>query len=450
MVSRMFRFYSIASLISIVGTAVVMAVLYRAIAVHSIVTVAESNNLVMAEIALGPIRTELADFLSAAASVTGDSARSLQLPVDIDNAVVELMRNPHVKRVKIYNRQGTVIFSTKTDQIGGHQENNEGFVTAIQGRPAAELIYRDTFNVFDAETEEDNLVQSYVPIRRRSTAPVAGVFEVYTDVNALVAETERTQLKIVVLTIVVLAALYGVLLVIVRRSRRIIEAQEQTIREKSAILEELSKRNLRREERERKKVAADLHEGLAQSLTAIKLAVESAREARGAGRGADSLDSVVPALQDAIGQVRTIATDLRPPSLDDLGLTATLNASIREFSTLHPALEIEQDITADEALIPAPLKTIVYRNVEAALRIIGERHAEGDIRISLVTKNRMLILYVVAHGKEAIVSEALSSLATDTHAPLSTVRERTIISGGDLAITRDDPGGIAFRASWPL
>ena len=450
---RMYRIYSIASLICIIGAAGAMAIMYRNVAVQSIIAVGEHSNLTIAEIALEPIRPQLTDFLDATAKVTGDEARALRLPREIDETVVELMRNPRVKRIKFYNREGTVVFSTKSRQIGQPQEDNDGFSKAMSGTPAVEMVYRDRFNAFDKETEEDNLVQSYVPVRRRPTEPVAGVFEIYTDVNSLVAEAERAEIKLVAITILTLAALYAMLLMIVRKARDIIASQQRTIQDKNAALEELSRRNLRREELDRKKAADDLHEGLAQTLSAIKLVVESARDTPGADRvRTDALNSVIPSLQQAIGQARSIAMDLRPPSLDDLGLAATLSASLREFAELHPTLETELNVTAPEEEIPTPLKSVVYRNVEAALSIISDRYAAGKVRIGLTMQHPRLVLSVEAHGEAAVATAAFSPLAADSgiNAPLSPVRERTIISGGDLAIARDDAKGIAFHASWQL
>ena len=67
-------------------------------------------------------------------------------------------------------------------------------------------------------------------------------------------------------------------------------------------------------------------------------------------------------------------------------------------------------------------------------------------------EHHRLVLSVEAHGEAAVATAAFSPLAADSgiNAPLSSVRERTIISGGDLAIARDDAKGIAFHASWQL
>lgn len=375
------------------------------------------------------------------------------LPEEIGDTIVELMRNPKVKRIKIYDSDGRVIFSTTTRQIGGDQEDNNGFVSAMSGHPAVELVYRDALNIFDDETEEDNLLQSYIPVRRKVTDPVLGVFEVYTDVNGLVANTERTEVRITMLTIVILVTLWAVLLAIVRRARDVIMQQQQTIREKSALLEELSRRSLHREDRERKKVAEDLHEGLAQTLSAIKLSMESSRSGSGKSSAAamDTLSAMIPALHTAIGRVRAIATDLRPASLDELGLTVAITSLCRQFGEAHPGLHVEPHISVSDDRIATALRSVVYRNVQAALQIIDERYSLGNVRIDVVTRETLLVVEVEAHGAAAVRGVvAATPLQQNTLSPLSAVRERTIISGGHLAILDDDQERLVLHASWPL
>jgi hypothetical protein len=86
------------------------------------------------------------------------------------------------------------------------------------------------------------------------------------------------------------------------------------------------------------------------------------------------------------------------------------------------------------------------------LKVIGNRYAAGKMRIELVVRHDILVLSVEAHGKAAVSTQGFSPLDADsgTNAPLSSVRARTIISGGDLAIARDDAKGITFHASWRL
>jgi signal transduction histidine kinase len=449
--SRLFRFYSIASLVSVVFAAAVMLTVSRRFVIDDIVTAAETSNLVTAQIALRAVAPALAEYLAAAGDPANRGAKGGPMPPALEEKVRDLMRDAGAVRIKVYDRAGVVSFSTESRQIGTSQAENPGFLSAMAGRPSVQLVYRDTFNVFDRETEDDNLVQTYIPVRRAATEPVVGVFEMYVDVNALVQRSERSGLLIIVYTLLVVAALYVALLMIVRRARSVIESQQRTISEKTAILASLSQGSLRREERERKKFADELHEGLAQTLSAVKLAVESAGDGTGPRTGrTDLAKSIVPGLQHAIRQARAIAIDLSPLALDDLGLAPTINQLCREFADSHPGVRIELKIAKDDALIPPPLKIVVFRDVEAALKVISERRGVTRIRITLLIREGKLVLVVEADGTAIVGPEAYAALDVETGSPLSAVRQRTIISGGEISVARDKAGTITLHASWPL
>jgi two-component system, NarL family, sensor kinase len=340
----------------------------------------------------------------------------------------------------------------------------------MQGRGSAQLIYRDAFNAFDATSEDDNLVHSYVPIRRDPAGPVLGVFELYTDVRAQAQQIERSGLTILAGATLIFAALYGALVIIVRRARDIINQQQQAIQEKTDVLEQLSESNLRREDLERKKLASELHEGLAQTLSAIKMEVENAqRQANGVSSGPLPMQAVVPGLQAAIQQTRTIATDLHPSSLDDLGLLPTINAFCREYATVYPWVRVRRQITVKEESIPAPLKIVIYRVIETALKIIARQRTADDARIALEMHDRTLTLMVDANRPPSSTAspaatpavdprrpQSLQSLhdltviGIDTQSQLGAIRERTVLSGGRLLIEGNGSGGTRLHAWWQL
>jgi len=91
------------------------------------------------------------------------------------------------------------------------------------------------------------------------------------------------------------------------------------------------------EEQQKKKIANDLHEGLAQTLSAVKMMWKAARRRFDASKtDAFSMDTVIHVLKGAIQEVRSIATNLRPSSLDDLGLLRRSTVLPRIPNWTHP------------------------------------------------------------------------------------------------------------------
>lgn len=450
---KLLRFYSVASFLAVLGTALLVGLFYRHVAIQGIMTLAERNNLALARIALSSVKPELIDYLNRVAQPGFTRVSHPPLPPELAEAIGKLMRDNAVVRIKIYNQHGIVAFSTKTAQIGTDQRDNPGFIAAIGGRVADTLIYHDTFNSLDAETEEDNLMQTYIPIRASPTDPVQGVFEIYTDVNDLVHQIERTEFTVMAGALLILTALYAVLLLVVRRARNIIDSQNQTIRERTETLEILSARMLKNEESYKKKIALELHEGLAQTLSAVKLSLESNRRQIGGDEtAARSMATIIPALQGAIEDVRTIATELRPSSIDDLGLLPTLGSVCRNFQRQHPGIRILLDLPLQEHDIPAPLKVILYRIVVLALDEIALQTNSDQIALALRRDGEALTLLVddTPSGAPDASETTLIGIDPAPESRFSKMLELTTLSGGHFAAARPAAGRVVLRASWAV
>ena len=445
---KLLRFYSIASLLAVLATALLIAMFYRHVAIQEITQLAERSNLALARTALNSVRPVLIDYLDAAAQ---PGRVSNAPPPELAEAIRSLMRDNAVVRIKIYNRHGVVAFSTKTSQIGIDQRNIPGFISAINGRVANILVYRDTFNSSDEVTEEDNLMQTYIPIRASATDPVQGVFEIYTDVNYLVRQNERTGFIILAGSLLILTALYVALLLVVRRAHNIIKSQHQTIRERTETLEILSAHMLKSEESNKKKIAIELHEGLAQTLSAVKLNLESNRQKiNGDDTLGKSMATIIPALRSAIEDVRTIATELRPSSIDDLGLLPTINSLCRNFEQKHPGIRVRQNISLQEKDIPAPLKVILYRIVVLALDDIALHTASDQVQIALRRAKGALTLLVDDTPSTApdLAATTLIEVDPNPESRFAKMLELTTLSGGIFAVARPAAGRTMLRVAW--
>ena len=242
---RELRYYSFAGLIAILVTLLTLFWFYRQVAIQGIYQLAERSNLTLARSALGPMRPDLIEYLNATRASRAVGAVHPELPAGLAESIRNLMQDRTVVRVKLYNRDGIVVYSSRHEQIGADQHNNHGFRTAIAGRITNDLIYRDHFNSFDGSTEDDNLMQTYLPVRASPADPIQGVFEIYTDVNNLASQTERTEFVIMLGALVILLATYGAVVLVVWRAANIIEMQQRTIRERTQTLEVLSAQMLK-------------------------------------------------------------------------------------------------------------------------------------------------------------------------------------------------------------
>lgn len=448
---KLLRYYSVASLVAVLATAALLTGFYRHVAIQGIVELAERGNLTLARAAMNPIKPVLIEFLGATENLRPNrAAPHPPLPPALLDSINSLLQDRSVVRIKLFNRHGVVVFSTKPSQIGNAQNHNSGFEIAINGGVGNNLVYRDTFNSFDGATEEDNLMQTYIPVRASPAEPIQGVFELYTDVTRLVHQTERTEFIILAGAILILSALYAALVLIVHRANSVIELQQRTIHDRTETLAVLSAQMLKSEESNKKKIAFELHEGLAQTLAALKLKVESCWRHKADDATGGSLDSIIPVLQEAIQEVRTIATDLRPPSLDDLGLLPTINWFCREFEVQHPDILIERQISLHEQDIPAPLKVIIYRIIVSVLNDLAQHPSTGRIHLGLWLEEDRLTLLIDDTATEMLDRTVipLANIDPELRAGFARMEELTTLSGGTFKASHHSGGGTTLHASW--
>jgi signal transduction histidine kinase len=217
-------------------------------------------------------------------------------------------------------------------------------------------------------------------------------------------------------------------------------------------LRQLSAKLISAQEEERKRVAMDIHDTLGACLTAIKFKVEGALQRIGdkAEPTAESLNTVLPVIQEGIEECRRIQMDLRPSLLDDLGLVVTLSWFCRGFHAIYSGIRIEQEVDIQEGDVPHPLKLVVFRVVQEAMNNIA-KHSKADLaRLSLSKRGERMELLLQDNGQGFYVEKDSLQETTKRGLGLSSMRERTEISGGSFEVESAEGKGTIIRASWPL
>lgn len=440
---RLLRFFSITSLFAILSCGILLVMLYRHEASQAITRLGEHNNLALANTVFGAAGPQLVDYLRSVANEPPQRKSSLPgIPSALHGAIGNLMQDNAVVRIKIFNPVGTVVYSTTVSQRGDSRPEPEGsgvFQTAMAGRVANALNYRDSFNRFDGGTEEDNLMQTYIPVRDGRGGQIRGVFGIVTDANRQVVENERILFKMLMGAGIILGALYIGLFFFLRRANAFIESQRRTILERTATIEQLSAQMMGTEESHKKQIAYDLHEGLAQTLSAIKMSIESGLHGD-KRHNEQASESVIPILRSTIQEVRTMATRLRPSSLDDLGLLPTVEWYCRELGTRFEGVRAVSSISFREGDIPAHLKIIIYRVIDFVSLSIATSDNHARINIALTRDGQSLVLSIEHEPSPGWKPAEMPSV--------SEAEERATLSGGSFYTGRNLSGGITVRSAW--
>jgi signal transduction histidine kinase len=444
------RFYSLTSFIVIFVTAALLTLFYREATLHWVEHLAKNNHQAVAQTALNAIEPELMAHLRTIAGKNALDTKLNNLPAELAEKILRMTRDTTVKRIDIYDHNGRQVYTTHAGSI--HPGNHPALQSAIHGDVSSTVIFRSLFTRYAEASADGKLMQTYIPVSREPGAAVLGVFAIHSDPGHLIAESDALILSILVGVELILAILYAILWLVARHAKNIIHTQQTTILERTASLETLSRRLLEGDELQKKRIAADLHEGLAQTLSAIKVNVENNRLKNSFDASAQSLGTIVPVLQHAIHEVRTIATELRPSSLDDLGLLPTLRWFCREFERRHPAISIQREISLAETNIPPLLKIDIYRIIESIFKNIA-KHSHTDriiLALHLVDEHIHLIIGDTPTVLPAIAPADRSEPGVEAQFRFAEVKERTALSGGAFSTTLENSGWVTLRSSWAI
>lgn len=227
---------------------------------------------------------------------------------------------------------------------------------------------------------------------------------------------------------------------------------EQTLRNSQQEQKHLSDQLLYTQERERKRLSVELHDGIGQYLSAIKFSLESLRGSaavRSSESVLRSVESVSVWTETAISEVRKITMDLRPAMLDDIGVIATITWFCRQFQALYSTIGLEKQIDVREDDIPKRLKIVIYRVVQEALNNIAKHARATAAWIILRRTVNSIDLILEDNGIGFNPEEALHTACARGSIGIISLKERTELSGGYFVVRSRPGGSTSVRAIWP-
>ena len=220
---------------------------------------------------------------------------------------------------------------------------------------------------------------------------------------------------------------------------------EQKLKESEKKLRYLSSELMRAQETERKRIAGELHDSVAASLGAIKFSIEKILGQKGRdGQTQEGLRDLISQVQRVNEETRRIMSDLRPSMLDDLGIVPAINWFCREFQKTYSSVSIERRVDIEENHIPDSLRTPVFRICQEALNNVAKHSKASLVSLCLQNRNSRIELTIQDNG------QGFDPDTTKKGLGLSTMRERTELSGGTCTIESVRGAGTTIRCSWPL
>ncbi len=334
-------------------------------------------------------------------------------------------------------------------QIKPGQENLEIEYTGINWSRPQEIRFKYQLAGFN---------QDWVETGTRRTAyfsslpPGDYTFKVMADNGEGVWNTESMSLRIIVLPpfyrtgwFLMLSLLTITSIVFAAFKYRINQLEQR-----QAAQQAFARQLIESQEAERKRIAAELHDGLGQNLLVIKnRALFGLMQPDDAPRTAAQLTDISTTASQAIDEVRQIAANLHPYQLDRLGLTKALTAMVRKVGEAAQ-LEIACALDNVDGLLAPAAEINLYRIVQECLNNIV-KHAqatEASVRLRRLSQNLQLTIRDNGCGFDM----AAVHIRTERKGGfgLTGLSERTLLLHGTLAINSQPGEGTALTFTVPL
>ncbi len=225
---------------------------------------------------------------------------------------------------------------------------------------------------------------------------------------------------------------------------------EEQLRESEKKLRYLSTELMTAQEKERKRIAGELHDSIAASLSAIKLGIEKILSEMEQNKLREGLSDVVSRVQQINEETRRIMSDLRPSMLDDLGIVPAINWFCREFQKIYSNVSIQKRIEIEEDRIPDMLRTPIFRICQEALNNVAKHSKATVVTLSLQKSDKRIALNIEDNGKGFNFEERATTGDSRKGLGLVSMRERAELSGGCFNIESTTRKGTVICVWWPL
>ena len=225
---------------------------------------------------------------------------------------------------------------------------------------------------------------------------------------------------------------------------------EQKILEYQQRLKALASQLTIAEETERRRIAADLHDHVGQTLALIRLQIASVRELNSDPDQNEMLNEISESLRQTVQETRDLIYDLSPPQLNEIGLSAAILEWLEEHVEKRYEIKTECISNGPEQQLDKNLRSILFRNTrELVFNVIKHSHAT-QVKIRVLQDHNHMEILVKDNGIGFDAGAVSLSLNGESSFGLFSIKERMADMGGSLEIVSEPGQGTKAIMHVPL
>jgi len=357
----------------------------------------------------------------------------------LDRIVQERVLGERIVRVKIWDVDGRVVYSDEPRLVGSTYPLDDSKLEVLEtGSARAELSdLEGPENRF--ERGQGGLYEVYLPVRSPNGTPL--LFETYQRATAVASTGRRIWLPFAGLLLLSLVLLW---LVQVPLAYRLARSLRRSQEDREALLV----RAVEASADERRRIAADLHDGVVQDLAGISYSLSAAADSADAGVSPEvrsTLREAAVGTRESMRRLRSLIVEIHPPNLLASGLEAALRDLVSPLPSrgIRVSLDVAEDLALDDET-----ELLLYRAASEAIRNVERHAAASNASVTVGGENGRARLEVVDDGAGFTGAERERS-RSEGHVGLSLLEELASRMDGTLDV-RSEPGqGTSFTLEVP-
>lgn len=351
-----------------------------------------------------------------------------------------LKRTPIV-RVKIWDAGGRIIYSDARTLVGSRYPlgaaERQTLGTGGSVADASDLTRPEN----RTERQFKRLLEVYVGIRASSGTRL--LYEDYERSSTISASSRRQWTSLLPALIGVLLVLYLVQLPLAYSLARRLQARQ---RER----EQLLRRAIEASDLERRRIAADLHDGAVQRLTGVSLSLAASAAQNGEPAPADPARSAMVTAaaetRETIRELRTLLVDIYPPTLQHSGLAAALDDLTEPLRAtgIRVVLDVPDDLE-----LPEDVEALLYRVAQEAVRNIRAHSRATQVAIDVSRREHEALLSIRDDGV-GFAAASRDEAPGSGHFGMRLMNDLADHAGGRVHIDSSPGQGVSVQIEVPL
>jgi len=217
----------------------------------------------------------------------------------------------------------------------------------------------------------------------------------------------------------------------------------------NSALQETQRRLLTKREEERKSLARELHDSVIQDLLGLNYLLEDVESAENSDQQRRELHAIRQSIRQVVGDLRQLCRDLRPPTIDNHGLSSAIPSLVQEW---EERTGVTANIEIDRSLgrLPELMELSIFRIIQEGLGNVA-KHADAN-QVQLTLKHSPeghVLIRFVDDGRGIEITPNLADLSAQEHFGLVGISERVALLDGRMEIKSSAGEGFVLEVELP-